>query len=92
MGSSFLVFVAFGTGNARLFLAFCKIRYRRGPSGVRDAFSEALGAKNRLLVYGMDIRCKKQPPSVRNVLEFVKFQCYGVSLSQMVLYNSSFFI
>ena len=79
MGSSFLAFVSFGAGNARLFLAFVKFgtgkgllvyrmdaRCRRGAPGVRDAFSEALCAKNRLLVYRMDIRCKKQASPVRN--------------------------
>ena len=35
-------------------------------SCVRDAFSEAFGVKNRLLWYGRDIRCQKQPPLVRD--------------------------
>ena len=39
---------------------------RGQPPGVRDAFSEALGAKNRLLRYGRDIRCQKQPSVVRD--------------------------
>ena len=34
--------------------------------GVRDAFSEAFGVKNRLLRYGRDIRCQKQPSLVRD--------------------------
>ena len=34
--------------------------------GVRDAFSKALGAKNRLLVYGRDIRYRKGAPPVQN--------------------------
>ena len=42
-------------------------RYRRGPPGVRDAFSKALGAKNRLLVYGMEIRCEKKGSLVYGV-------------------------
>ncbi len=33
--------------------------------GVRDAFSEAFGVKNRLLWYGSDIRYRKRPPTVR---------------------------
>ena len=33
---------------------------------VRDAFHEAFGAKNRLLRYGRDIRCAKQPSLVRD--------------------------
>ena len=33
--------------------------------GVRDAFSEALGAKNRLLVYRKEIRCEKMASAVR---------------------------
>lgn len=57
MGSSFLVFVAFGTGNARLFLAFAKFGTGEGFLVYATRFHEALGAKNRLLVYGMDIRC-----------------------------------
>ena len=31
-----------------------------------DAFSEALGAQNRLLWYGRDIRYRKRPPTVRD--------------------------
>ena len=31
-----------------------------------DAFSEARRTKNRLLRYGMSIRCKKRPPGVRD--------------------------
>ena len=34
--------------------------------GVRDAFSEAFGVKNRLLRYGRDIRYRKRPPTVRD--------------------------
>ena len=33
---------------------------------VRDAFSEALRAQNRLLRYGRDIRYRKRPPTVRD--------------------------
>ena len=33
--------------------------------GVRDAFSEAFGAKNRLLRYRRDIRCMTPPLSAR---------------------------
>ena len=40
------------------------IRCKKQPSGVRDAYSEALGAKNRLLVYRMEIRCRKQASGV----------------------------
>ena len=39
---------------------------QKQPSGVRDAFSEAFGAKNRPLGYGRDIRYRKRPPTVRN--------------------------
>ena len=41
-------------------------RYRRGAPGVRDAFSKALGAKNRPLVYRREIRCEKQASPVRD--------------------------
>ena len=34
--------------------------------GVRDAFSEAFGAKNRLIRYGICVRCSKQAPVVRD--------------------------
>ena len=34
--------------------------------GVRDAFSDAFGVKNRLFRYGRDIRCQKQPSLVRD--------------------------
>ena len=77
--SSFLAVVAFAAGNALLLSSVCGIRYRRGPStvgirircskrlpGVRDAFSEAFGVKNRLLRYGRDIRYRKPPSQVRN--------------------------
>ena len=40
--------------------------YRRGAPGVRDAFSKALGAKNRRFRYGRDIRCAKQASVVRD--------------------------
>ena len=35
---------------------------------VRDAFSEALGAQNRLLWYRRDIRYRKRPPTVRGCI------------------------
>ena len=41
-------------------------RCAKQPPGVRDAFSEAFGAKNRLLRYGRDIRYQKQPSLVRD--------------------------
>ena len=40
--------------------------YQKPPSVVRGAFSEAFGVKNRLLRYGRDIRCQKQPSVVRD--------------------------
>ena len=52
MGTFFLAFAKFGTGEGLLVYRM-DARYRRSPPGVRDAFSEALGAKNRLLLYGM---------------------------------------
>ena len=47
-----------------------RTRYRKRPPGVRDAFSEAFGAKNRLLRYGRDIRYRKRPPTVRGASSF----------------------
>ena len=57
--------VTFGTGEGLLGYGM-DARYRRGAPGVRDAFSEALGVKNRLLRYGRDIRYQKPPPTVRD--------------------------
>ena len=57
--------VAFGTGKGLLGYGICA-RYRRRPPGVRDAFSKALGVKNRLLWYGRDIRYRKPPSLVPN--------------------------
>ena len=66
-GKVFLLFaeVAFGTGEGFLVYGM-DARYRRGAPGVRDAFSKALGAKNRLLRDGRDIRYQKPPPTVRD--------------------------
>ena len=57
--------LAFGTGEGLLWYRICVPCSKRLP-GVRDAFSKALGAQNRLLRYGRDIRCQKPPPTVRN--------------------------
>ena len=61
---SFLPFVAFGTGEGLLWYGIC-VPCSKRPPGVRDAFSEALGVKNRRFRYGRDIRCAEQPPVVR---------------------------
>ena len=79
LASSFLTVVAFAAGNALLlsgFVAFgtgegllrygIRIRCSKRLPTVRDAFSEALGAQNRLLRYGRDIRYRKPPSLVRN--------------------------
>ena len=50
----------FGTGEGLLGYGM-DARYRRGAPGVRDAFSKALGAKNRRFRYGRDIRYQKPP-------------------------------
>ena len=50
------VAVAFGTGEGLLVYGIC-VRCKKRAPGVREAFSKALGAKNRLLLYGMEIRC-----------------------------------
>ena len=57
--------LAFGTGEGHLRYGICVPCSKRLP-GVRDAFSEAFGAKNRLFRYRRDIRCQKQPPLVRD--------------------------
>ena len=66
-GKVFLLFadVAFCTGEGLLVYGM-DARYRRGAPGVRDAFSEAFGVKNRRFRYGMDIRYQKPPPTVRD--------------------------
>ena len=46
-------FVAFGTRNPLLRYGI-DARCAKQPPGVRDAFSDAFGAKNRLLGYGMN--------------------------------------
>ena len=61
---SFLPFVAFGTGEGILWYGICVPCSKQAP-GVRDAFSEAFGAKNRRFRYRRDIRCAEQPPVVR---------------------------
>ena len=62
---SFLPFVAFGTGEGLLRYGI-RIRCSKQAPGVRDAFSEAFGAKNRRFRYGRDIRYQKPPFLVRN--------------------------
>ena len=52
--------LAFGMG-----YGICVPCSKRLP-GVRDAFSEAFGVKNRRFRYGRDIRCQKQPSLVRD--------------------------
>ena len=54
----------FGTGEGLLGYGICA-RCKKQASVVRDAFSEALRAQNRLLWYGRDIRYRKRPPMVR---------------------------
>ena len=65
-GKVFLLFaeVSFGTGEGLMVYGMDAL-YRRGAPGVRDAFSKALGAKNRRFRYGRDIRYQKPPPTVR---------------------------
>ncbi len=66
-----LPFVAFGTGEGLLVYGIF-IRCSKRPPGVRDAFSEALRAQNRLLGYGRDIRYRKQPSLVRGAVHIQK--------------------
>ena len=64
-GGNLLQCLAFGTGEGHLWYGICVPCSKRLP-GVRDAFSEALRAQNRLLGYGRDIRYRKRPPTVRD--------------------------
>ena len=57
--------VTFGTVKGLLWYGICARCKKQAPV-VRDAFSGALGAKNRLLWYGSDIRYRKPPPLVPN--------------------------
>ena len=57
--------LAFGTGEGHLWYGICVPCSKRLP-GVRDAFSEAFGVKNRRFRHGRDIRCQKQAPVVRD--------------------------
>ncbi len=65
MLSSFLAFAKFGTRKGLLRYRICVPCSKRLPT-VRDAFSEALRAQNRLLGYGRNIRYRKPPPTVRD--------------------------
>ena len=57
-------FVAFGTGEGLLRYGI-RIRCSKRLPGVRDAFSEAFGVKNRRFRYRMDIRYRKPLSLVR---------------------------
>ena len=63
--------LAFGTGEGLLGYGICVPCSKRLP-GVRDAFSEALRAQNRLLGYGRDIRYRKRPSLVRDASSKVR--------------------
>ena len=60
-----LVKIVRSTGEGHLRYGICVPCSKRLP-GVRDAFSEAFGVKNRRFRYGRDIRCQKQPSLVRD--------------------------
>ena len=63
----FLAFVAFGTRKGLLRYGI-DTRCAKQPPVVRDAFSEALRAQNRLLGYGREIRYQKHPSTVRGAV------------------------
>ena len=60
MLSSFLAFAEFGTGEGLLRYGICAPCKKQAP-GVRDAFFEAFGVKNRRFRYRMDIRYRNPP-------------------------------
>ena len=68
-----------GTRNRLLRYRICVPCSKRLP-GVRDAFSEALRAQNRLLGYGREIRYQKHPPTVRGAVR--PLLRYGVQFIQ----------
>ena len=72
MPFSFQASVIFCTGEGLLRYGICVPCKKQAP-GVRDAFSEAFGVKNRLFRYGRDIRCKKQAPGVPNEISDARF-------------------
>ena len=59
-GGNLPLCLAFGTGEGYLWYGICVPCSKRLP-GVRGAFSEAFGVKNRLLRYEKGIRCVKTP-------------------------------
>ncbi len=59
-GGNLPLCLAFGTGEGLLWYGICARCAKQAP-GVRDAFSEAFGVKNRLLRYRKGIRCMKTP-------------------------------
>ena len=61
---SFQASVIFCTREGLLRYGICAPCKKQAP-GVRDAFSEAFGVKNRLLRYGMNIRYRNPPFLVR---------------------------
>ena len=79
MLSSFLAFAKFGTGEGLLRYGICAPCKKQAP-GVRDAFSEAFGVKNRLLRYGRDIRYRKPPSLVRAMCAGNTLLMHGCSL------------
>ena len=66
MLSSFLAFAEFGTGEGLLRYGICA-PCKKQAHGVRDAFAEAFGVKNRRFRYRMDIRYRKRPSLVRDM-------------------------
>ena len=71
LGGWVVGWLAFGTGEGLLWYRIC-VPCSKRPPPVRDAFSVALGAQNRLLRYGRDIRCQKQASVVRGALSKVR--------------------
>ena len=61
------VAVAFGTGEGLLVYGIC-VRCKKRAPGVREAFSKALGAKNRPLVYRMGARYRRRASGVREAV------------------------
>ena len=64
-GGNLPLCLTLGTGEGHLRYGTCVPCSKRLP-GVRDAFSEALRAQNRLIRYGRDIRYQNPPSLVRN--------------------------
>ena len=67
LGGWVVGWLAFGTGEGLLWYRICVPCSKRLP-GVRDAFSEAFGVKNRLLRYATHLQRPAEQPTPQTVV------------------------